>query len=394
MSLEPPKDDLETLERFYSSKQIDEGIKKLQTLLRLYPKSAKLYYFKGNFHKLNKAYDAAIFAYQKYLEVEPNDHNIILEMGLIHLKLENLKTAYLLFIDVLKLEPKNIDAFIYLGIILKKIGEKEQAKKSFFQALKLNPESTRAHYNLAVLFHNMGSDKEAIFHFEEVLKFDASHSSAKFFLSALTGLTPSRPPNKYVEGLFDNYAAKFENSLVSDLEYTAPKIISNLLLENQKASLGSVLDLGCGTGLVGVEIADRCTSLRGIDISSNMLEQAKLKNIYDVLEHDDIATYLESNRLDFDTFIAADVFIYIGDLYSVFNNIKLRNKRLAKLVFTTEHSDIDGFHLTKKMRYRHSKSYIERLCNDIGYEMAHFSTFDLRKEVGNQVTAGLYVLDI
>ena len=47
----------------------------------------------------------------------------------------------------------------------------------------------------------------------------------------------------------------FESSLVDTLDYKTPKAIAEIIKENSRAdSLGSVIDLGCGTGLFGAEI--------------------------------------------------------------------------------------------------------------------------------------------
>ena len=61
------------------------------------------------------------------------------------------------------------------------------------------------------------------------------------------------------KNLFDNYANGFDKSLIDELHYNAPKIVSNAITNNfQNKSLGSVLDLGCGTGLFGEEIRNFC----------------------------------------------------------------------------------------------------------------------------------------
>ena len=163
--------------------------------------------------------------------------------------------------------------------------------------------------------------------------------------------------------------------------------------QHPNGSLDSLLDLGCGTGLVGVEIRQFCDKLEGIDLSAPMLEQARLKNIYDSLIHTDIVEYLSNAKLDYDCFISSDVFIYVGELSEVFQLIKSRNKRTGKLIFSTEHSEEDGFHLQKTGRYSHSKSYIASLCKEFGYTISHFSITNLRKERGKFLTGGLYVLD-
>ena len=81
-------------------------------------------------------------------------------------------------------------------------------------------------------------------------------------VSSLTGETTTSPPRQYIENLFDGYSKKFEESLVGNLEYKIPKLLTDIIVkEHGSGALGSVLDLGCGTGLMGVEIKDYCSNL-------------------------------------------------------------------------------------------------------------------------------------
>ena len=97
--------------------------------------------------------------------------------------------------------------------------------------------------------------------------------------------------------------------------------------------------------------------------------------------------------LNFDYFILADVFIYIGDLYEIFQLIKTRNKSKGKLLFSTEHTDKNNFFLEKSGRYSHSKKYIETLCNEFCYNLSYFETTNLRKSNDGFIIGGLYLLD-
>ena len=124
-----------------------------------------------------------------------------------------------------------------------------------------------------------------------------------------------------------------------------------------------------------------------------MLEQANNKDVYDKLAHRDIVDYLSTEDLDFDFFISTDVFVYVGDLSDVFRLIKSRNGSKGKLVFSTEHTDKNGFFLEKSGRYSHSKTYIEGLCEKFGYRLSYFEKADLRKEKGKFLIGGLYLLD-
>ena len=79
-----------------------------------------------------------------------------------------------------------------------------------------------------------------------------------------------------VEGLFDEYAATFEDSLVRKLGYTVPAQIEAMLARDHAAEDGSVsrhlaVDLGCGTGLAGAALRSRCLGkLLGCDLSGLM----------------------------------------------------------------------------------------------------------------------------
>ena len=158
-------------------------------------------------------------------------------------------------------------------------------------------------------------------------------------------------------------------------------------------SLGSVLDIGCGTGLLGSEISKYCSKLEGIDLSNNMLKIAAKKNIYDELTQFELKEYLSNMPLDFDCFIALDVFIYVGELSEIFRLIKSRNNKAGRLIFSTEHTETDGYNLNKTGRYSHSKSYIKSLCEIFDYNISHFTITNLRKEKDSFLKGGIYILD-
>ena len=124
-----------------------------------------------------------------------------------------------------------------------------------------------------------------------------------------------------------------------------------------------------------------------------MLRLAEQKNVYDKLSHSDILEYLLSMPLNFDYYIAADVFIYVGELTEIFRLIRSKNKIPGKLVFSTEHTEKDSYRILKTGRYAHSKSYIEGLCKKFDYNISHFSINNLRKEKDYFLKGGIYILE-
>ena len=293
-----------------------------------------------------------------------------------------------------QLVPQDAEAHNNLGTTLQELARLEEAEASYKQAIALKPDYVEAHYNLGVTLQELGRLDEAEASYRQVIALKPDDAEAKHMLAALSGETTATAPRDFIEGLFDNYAAKFESSLVDNLEYKIPRVIAEMIIKDNKFDLlGSIMDLGCGTGLFGAEIKQFCEHLEGIDLSEKMLDKAKEKDVYNKLIKQDIVTYLSNESLNFDYFISTDVFIYIGDLYDVFRLIKSRNKTGGKLAFSTEDSDGDGFFLEQSGRYSHSKKYIEGLCEKFGYKLRHFETQALRKDKNQYISGGLYLLD-
>ena len=333
------------------------------------------------------SYRKAIFLKLDY----PEAHN---NLGVILKEKFRPEEAEVSFRHAIALKPEYTEAHSNLGVSLQVMGRLKEAEVSYRKAIELKPDYAEAYSNLGNMLKELGRFGESIENFKKFIKINPNSLEVKHVLASLTGAASDNAPRIYVENLFDGYADKFDHSLVDKLEYKIPKIIGEMIIKtNIDNTLGSVLDLGCGTGLAGMEIKDFCVNLEGIDLSNLMLEKAKSKNIYDKLTHIDIVEYLLTANLNFDYFISTDVFIYVGDLYDIFRLIKSRNKSPGKLVFSTEHSDKEGFFLQKSTRYSHSKKYIENLCKVFNYKLSYFETVNLRKEKDQFITGGLYLLD-
>ena len=332
-------------------------------------------------------YRQAIKLKPDYAEAHYNMGNTLKELG-------RLKEAEACYKKAIKLKPDYVKAYNNLGVMLQEQGKLDEAEVSYKKAITLKPDYADFYANLGNTLRDQDKLLEAKLNYKKAIELKGDSKKFKHIFDALTGKTTNFAPREYVEVLFDNYAINFENSLVNKLEYKIPnKIVEMIVAKNPNIQLGSVLDLGCGTGLIGDEIKKYCSNLEGVDLSKLMLEKASAKNIYDKLEHQDIVEYLSTEDLDFNYFISSDVFVYVGNLSEIFRLIKSRNKSKGKFVFSTEHTDRDGFFLEQTGRYSHSKKYIESLCNKFGYKLSHFEVVNLRKNKNKFIIGGLYFLD-
>ena len=392
--LEPSQQQLDSLLELYQTGKYTDAEKLSVSITEEFPKHQFAWKVLAVVLKQMGKINESLVVCQKSVELNPQDAEAHNNLGIILKELGRLKEAEVSFRQTIALKSDYVEAHYNLGIILQELGRLKEAETSYRKAIALKPNLVGTHNNLGILLKKQGRLNEAEVSLRQVLALKPDYEEAKHLLSALTGKTTNTAPRVYVEKLFNNYAINFEHSLVNKLEYKTPNLITELIVaKNSNIQLGSVLDLGCGTGLIGDEIKKYCSNLEGIDLSKSMLEKASAKNIYDKLQHKDIVEYLSTENLDFNYFISTDVFIYVGELSKIFRLIKSRNKSKGKFVFSTEHTDRDGFFLEKSGRYSHSKKYIESLCNEFGYKLSHFETTNLRKEKDKFIIGGLYLLD-
>ena len=374
--------------------RLDEAEASNTQAIALKPDYAEAHYNLGVTLKELGKLDEAEASYTKAIALKPDYAEAHSNLGAALQRLGRLDEAEASYTEAIALKPDFAKAYSNMGTALLELGRLDEAEVSCGQAIVLKPDLAEAHYNLGNTLKELGRLDEAEVSYTQAITLKPDYAEAKHMLAALSGETTATAPRDYVESLFDNYAAKFESSLVDNLEYKIPKVIAEMIRKDSKLGLlGSIMDLGCGTGLFGMEIKQFCEHLEGIDLSQKMLDKAKEKDVYHKLIKHDIVDYLSNAILNFDYFISTDVFIYIGDLSDVFRLIKSRNKTGGKLAFSTEDYDGDGFFLEQSGRYSHSKKYIESLCKTFGYELRHFETQALRKSKNRHISGGLYLLD-
>tara|TARA_B100000029_G_scaffold442571_1_gene461073 strand:- start:756 stop:1394 length:639 start_codon:yes stop_codon:yes gene_type:complete len=89
--------------------------------------------------------------------------------------------------------------------------------------------------------------------------------------------------------LYKKWAQTYDEDFALNSDYLSPQKISNFFIKHSKDNDFPILDVGAGTGLVGKYLSIKGKKeIIGIDISSEMLHQAKLKKCYSSLIEADI----------------------------------------------------------------------------------------------------------
>jgi len=116
--------------------------------------------------------------------------------------------------------------------------------------------------------------------------------------TVLNKLAEYEAANISTQPLYDEWSQTYEQDLIGNLGYTGHLIAANALAEFVSDKTASVIDIGCGTGLVGCALKTLSYShIDGIDFSEEMLNIARPKKVYQKLISGDLMsrTVIETN---------------------------------------------------------------------------------------------------
>lgn len=277
-------------------------------------------------------------------------------------------------------------------------GEYAAAAELMEQALELVPEWA-AGWELAGAFHEKAGDIAAAISAWRRLEALDDHGvfGARLKLAAHNAAPAGQGTAEgYVEALFDEYAAKFEDALVNKLGYRVPELLDNLV-QDEMARLGisgfeRALDLGCGTGLMGEKLRAKVRHLEGIDISAAMIAETARKGIYDRLQKAELVSALNARRADADLVTAADVLIYCGALQPVLAALVPALRAGGLVAFSLEaHDGPEAVFLRPSLRYAHGVEATRDALVVAGLELLRFETATLRLDRGQPISGMLIV---
>ena len=292
-------------------------------------------------------------------------------------------------------EPAFAEAWFRRGQSLQVLDRHAEALPAYDRAVALDPAHAQAWSNRGGILRDSGRLDAAAEAYERAIASGGDAELNGYFLASVSGrAAPPGAPAIYVEPLFDDYAETFDRHVVEGLRYQAHTVLAGTLTTLGHAHFRSALDLGCGTGLCGTLLRTFVDDLEGVDLSPKMLAKARALGVYDRLVQADIVDHLQTSERRHDLVLAADVFIYIGDLAAVFEGVRRVTEPGALFGFsveaaTDEDAGARGFRLLPSLRYSHSARYLAALASTHGFELAHLLPHALREDQRRPVP-GLY----
>jgi predicted TPR repeat methyltransferase/thioredoxin-like negative regulator of GroEL len=371
----------------------------------------------------------------------PNDPQAKAILGAAMLDLGRTADAVACLAEAVAGAPREPDYREALAAALEKAGDADAALAVLVEGIKLSPAGV-AMRNAAILlcvrrrdFHQamrlaedarslgiadactfglkghalstLGRHDEAAIAYQDALKLGPEDLYVRHLVVS-SGAMPDakRAPEAYIRTVFDGYADHFESHLIA-LGYGIPVAIRSMLQAHPKIaaglSIGAVLDLGCGTGMVALAIGDLPLGpFTGVDLSPRMLAHARVKRLYEELREGDIITDLATHNRHWPLIVAADVLCYFGALEELLDIVHQRLEPGGWFVFSVEQvlPDHDGvvsgngkWALQRQGRYAHSEDYVYEAVCAAGFRVLRIDRPVVRQEAGADVPGLLLAIE-
>lgn len=239
------------------------------------------------------------------------------------------------------------------------------------RTVELAPAFATAWFALGAIRDDLGDRPGAIAAWQMTRDADPEDYHGARLQLARLGVGDSTPAMTatYVRRLFDHQAASFDETLVERLDYRGPAILSKAVrsIAGVDLRMGSMLDLGCGTGLGGAEFRRQVDWLVGVDLSPAMIAAARAKGVYDRLAVLDLRHFLKAEadaHALYHLVLAADVFMYLSNLAPVAAAAAQVLATDGLLAFTVETHPGDGVVLQPTLRYAHGEGHVRSAIAD------------------------------
>ncbi|KAG2430823.1 hypothetical protein HXX76_009798 [Chlamydomonas incerta] len=451
----------------YGKKQFDEAQRLVSAAVQLQPRSAKFRNSLGVVYQEAGRWAEAADAFERANEKDPMNVAILMNLARALREVGRQQRAAEVYGSVTKLQPDHPSAYYRRGAILRSLRRNEEALAAFRQHLRLAPDHQASRFWIAAIT----GDTEGM----------------------------AAAPADMVAGLFDQYADHFDDHLVNKLQYKTPEALRDQLLaanadlvaraasgagagcssssgSSGKPSWRRCVDLGCGTGLMGPLLlpymARGAAGLEGVDLSAGMVKEAARRGCYGRLEVGELVGFLEAEaaalltapsengepsasppassaaasaegqtgqRVDrsvpYDLLVAADVFVYIGNLGPVLRAAAAAASKGAVLAYSTEALELapvgkanrsslpasaatagepevkgkpeakeapgggkpggaqQGLRLQVTGRYAHTEEYLRRTGGEAGWRLVSISQSIIRFNGGEPIWGHLCVME-
>lgn len=331
---------------------------------------------------------------EKAVRMDGNNPELLARVIDIAHRAQNFERAIEWLERATAISPDSVHIKLLLARDWRLTGQHEKALAAYGRLLEAQPSNSHALMGRAQTALGMGDLALALKDCEALLALHPDDEEVQFYLELARGHTPKRQPAKLIRSLHDGLAEVFDQHVVAGLKYKLPREVARLISDRYPDLALNVLDLGCGTGLLGACLGRLKGALVGVDLSLPMIQQAHRHGVYDKFHNVDLLDALDATpEALYDVIAALDAFIYVGDISKAIPDAFRILRPGGHFIFSCEtalESEADLV-LRPTYRYAHKASRVEAMCRAAGFDPVALDAMTLRYEAHQPVVGFLVV---
>lgn len=352
------------------SGKIDTAVKLLEAPAQLHKNDLRVWNLLAVCRMESGNIKGAARAFKHLLKIEPNDLNIVGNYAVVLAKLGRREEAKILFAKAVSQPNADASCLLNFGMLLQEGGEETQALKMYQRAAERDPESPliceafaklarRHHQDVRVIEHlnetvsehpaldfawfylavallakgDLGPGGDAMARYLELDPSDRLGGRLKLGASGVEDI-PNRATSAYLKNFYRIRAHTWDQTVKEN--YNGHELILAAVKESVReiGHNGHVLDVGCGSGSLGIRLKSLVKRLDGVDISPEMAAVAESKGVYEAIEVADLVDFLSRKHEAYDLIVSAAVLFHFRALDKVLTVMANALRRSGQLIFT------------------------------------------------------------
>jgi len=333
------------------------------------PNNAEAHYVMALIAMVSSEFPRVEALLQKTLELDGRHTLAHFYLGMLMAESGKVQEAADRLLKALQIDPTHLPSLLVLGGIFLQCGDQAAGEKAFTHVLAIAPDHPLAWYSLLELLHENGRGREATQRLSEVIGTVPNAIVLKHLRALFNGDVPPAAPKEFIAAFYGAFVDMFEPWIIgsSDAPHVAALVaeLRKLPAIEGKKYL-SLLDLGCGTGVLADKLSDIAAIVVGVDVTPQMLKLARRTGKYDVRYELDITDYVTGSETIFDIVLSTGALRWAGNLQPFFQAVRgvMHKDSILGFMLDKELSTL-AYSVANHGRYSHHLSYV---CDVAGAE--------------------------
>lgn len=341
-------------------------------------------------------HDVAMEQAKKAVALDGKNANVLARAVDIAHQAQQIEVGLTWLQQLSALQPANAHYKSLIARDLRLLGDTAQALAVYTDMIAADPADRDGLLGRTQLAWAQGDLASALADSTALLALDSASDVFQFWHTLAQGATPPHMPTSVVQAIHDNEAATYDQHRLQGMNYQLPKLMAELIKARQTETTRHVLDLGCGTGLLGVFLGkEGGGALVGVELSGKMVEQAaKHSGLYDRFHTVNLLDALQATpEALYHVISACDVFAYVGDVTQAIPDAFRVLRPDGLLAFSCQLAGEDEAHwvMRSNLRFAHQRSHVEALCQAAGFDRVDVVETPLFHEAAGPVNGYIVV---